>query len=217
MTYCFVFDRGLLTIFRWTKTVEAAKKRNATVPLLFTERAAQNPSKLMFISESRNYTYQDADHYANQIANFVTRLGLKKGDDVALFMDSSPEYVMLWLGLAKAGIVSALVNNNLKLDTLAHSIKIVNAKVVIFDREHSEAVADAIPLLKRENVKFFMVDDGDAPKGTHAIKRDLERESKSFNLIPTNFTDKLLHIYTSGTTGKAFLHFFCPCLLSSSF
>lgn len=169
---------------------------------MFTERAAQNPSKLMFISESRKYTFQDADHYTNQVANFATRLGLKKGDDVALFMDSTPEYVMLWLGLAKAGIVSALVNNNLKLDTLAHSINIVNAKMVIFDREHSEAVADAIPLLKRKDIKYFMVDDDDAPKGTQSIKRDLERESKSFNLIPTNFTDKLLHIYTSGTTGK---------------
>lgn len=50
-------------------------------------------------------------------------------------MESSPEYVCIWFGLSKIGVISALINNNLQAETLAHSIKVSNCSAVIIGKE----------------------------------------------------------------------------------
>lgn len=50
-------------------------------------------------------------------------------------MESCPEYVCIWLGLSKIGVIVALINNNLRAETLEHSIKISSCSAVIFDKE----------------------------------------------------------------------------------
>ena len=48
-------------------------------------------------------------------------------------MLNSPEYVLTWLGLAKIGVIVALINHNLKKTTFAHCLNVSNASAVIFD------------------------------------------------------------------------------------
>jgi acyl-coenzyme A synthetase/AMP-(fatty) acid ligase len=50
-------------------------------------------------------------------------------------MESSPEYVCLWFGLSKIGVISALINNNLQAETLVHSIKVSNCTAIIIGKE----------------------------------------------------------------------------------
>ena len=47
-------------------------------------------------------------------------------------MESSPQYVCIWLGLTKIGVCPALINFNLREDSLAHCINISEAKAVIY-------------------------------------------------------------------------------------
>jgi len=64
--------------------------------------------------------------------------GFHKGDVVALFMESRLEFIGMWLGLAKLGIVTALINFNLRLETLAHCINSSNSKALIYSSELAE-------------------------------------------------------------------------------
>lgn len=50
-------------------------------------------------------------------------------------MESRPEYVCIWLGLSKIGVIVALINNNLQAETLAHSIKVSNCSAIIIGKE----------------------------------------------------------------------------------
>ena len=75
---------------------------------------------------------------SNQIAHVFEDAGFKPGDSVALVLDNRPEYVAIWIGLAKAGIVTALINHNLKGNPLVHSIQIVNSKAVIFGADFTQ-------------------------------------------------------------------------------
>lgn len=61
--------------------------------------------------------------------------GYRKGDVVAVFMESRLEFVGTWLGLAKLGVVTALINFNLRLETLAHCINSSQSKALIFTSE----------------------------------------------------------------------------------
>ena len=74
------------------------------------------------------------EKYSNKVANlFAKKYNLKKGDCVALFLENKPEYVALWLGLSKIGVISALINSNLKKAPLVHSINVVQPKCVVYD------------------------------------------------------------------------------------
>ena len=50
-------------------------------------------------------------------------------------MEARLEYVGTWLGLAKLGIVTALINYNLRLETLAHCINSSHSKALIYSAE----------------------------------------------------------------------------------
>jgi solute carrier family 27 (fatty acid transporter), member 1/4 len=76
------------------------------------------------------------DNYSNKIANlFQNKYNLIKGDCLALFMENKPEYVGIWLGLSKIGVITALINTNLTKEPLLHSINVANSKVVIYSKE----------------------------------------------------------------------------------
>ena len=72
------------------------------------------------------------------MANNFINGGFQAGDTVALLLDNRPEYVAIWLGLAKAGIITALINHNLRGSPLSHSINIVGSKAVIFGAEFTK-------------------------------------------------------------------------------
>lgn len=78
------------------------------------------------------------DEYSNQLAHFLLGAGFKHGDSVALFMENRPEYIGLWLGCTKVGLVPALINFNLRGKSLMHSICAVSASAVIFGKELHE-------------------------------------------------------------------------------
>ncbi len=87
---------------------------------------------------------------SNRVARAFEEAGFKRGDTVALFMHNRPEYVAIWIGLAKIGIVTALVNNNLRDKSLLHALTIVDAKALIFEAALSEGK------LLSTNVNFLL-------------------------------------------------------------
>ena len=50
-------------------------------------------------------------------------------------MENRPEYIATWLGLAKIGVTPALINYNLKQQSLIHTIQVSNCKAIIYGIE----------------------------------------------------------------------------------
>jgi solute carrier family 27 fatty acid transporter 1/4 len=74
----------------------------------------------------------------NRIANVFLQHGFKHGDKVGLLMENRPEFVAIWLGLSKIGIIIPLINHNLKKQSLLHSITIAECKAFIFGESLTE-------------------------------------------------------------------------------
>ena len=108
------------------------QKKHHTIVDLFRATLARNPIKAAFIFEGKSWTFQEVEDYSNRVANYFKSCGYQKGDVIALFMESSPEFVCMWLGLAKIGVVSSLINFNLRLDSLFHCVNVCKAKGLIF-------------------------------------------------------------------------------------
>ena len=107
-------------------------KNNDNLADIFRQTVSKHPQKAAFIFEQQTWTFQDVEDYSNRIANYFKSQGYKKGDTVALFLESCPEFVCIWLGLSKLGVITALINTNLRLDSLWYCISAAEVKAVIF-------------------------------------------------------------------------------------
>ncbi|CAG2177640.1 unnamed protein product [Oppiella nova] len=85
---------------------------NESVISLFRQTVRKNGHKIAIKFNEQNWTFTRLDQFSNKIANYFLSMGLKSGDEVALMMDNKPEFIGIWLGLAKAGIITAFINFN---------------------------------------------------------------------------------------------------------
>lgn len=132
---------GLLFLLDVGPKMKRYQKNKDNVVTLFQQTAKRHPDRVaMVMIDEREWTYQEVDDYSNAVGNYFYEQGFRKGDVVAIFMENRPEFVFLWLGLAKIGVVSALINFNLRLETLRHCISVSEAKAVVFGAELSEGV-----------------------------------------------------------------------------
>ena len=118
---------------------------HVTVADLFTKTAARYPNKIAVIFEDQRWTFKELDEYANKVGNHFRAVGLQKGDTVALFMENCPEYLGIILGLCKIGVVSALINFNLRQEALAHCIRISKCSAIIFSPSLSDTLCAVLP------------------------------------------------------------------------
>ena len=119
------------------KGIKRAIRRNQITSDIFDATALKHPNKIAVCSSDDlvQYTFTELKNLINQIANIFYDLGYRKNDVVILFMENRPEYVAFWLGLSKLGVVTSLVNYNLRRESLEHCIKVAGAKGIIFSEE----------------------------------------------------------------------------------
>ena len=108
-----------------------------TVPDAIDAVARRSPNQVALAFESESVTYAELSRSANQVGRWAIAQGLNPGDVVALLMENRPEFVVIWLGLAKAGLVTALINTNLRGGPLAHSLKVSKARHLIVGESHA--------------------------------------------------------------------------------
>lgn len=166
-----------------------------TVPAVLDRRAEQHPDRVMMSIADVDVTFEQMRRRSWAAANMLTDLGVGRGDRVALFTGTCPEWVYFWLGAARIGAVSAAINAANKGDFLLHALRLSQAKVMLTDAERrprAAEVADAAESLTNVVVQGDSLTaalserTGDAPAGG-----------------PGRPDDLACLFYTSGTTGPS--------------
>ena len=106
-----------------------------TVPAVLDQRAAQFPDRVLMSIAGTPVTFEQMMQRSCAAANALTAMGVGRGDTVALFTATCPEWVYFWLGAARIGAVTAAVNAANKDEFLVHALRLARAKVVITDAE----------------------------------------------------------------------------------
>uniref|UniRef100_A0A0K8U315 Long-chain-fatty-acid--CoA ligase n=1 Tax=Bactrocera latifrons TaxID=174628 RepID=A0A0K8U315_BACLA len=188
------------------------ERKQWTIARIFQERVKKQPKKPCFIMDDRSLSFQWIENYTNKVGAYFKAQGLKHGDCVALVMETRPEYVCLWLGLSKIGVVTALINSNLRRDTLLHSIKVAKANIIIIGTELSKALEEIYDEVDIKTLPIYQFSDEEQRdndnfklfKGAVDLTAALELqpiEDLSADIAACSTKDKLLFVYTSGTTG----------------
>ncbi|MBW2366766.1 MAG: long-chain fatty acid--CoA ligase [Deltaproteobacteria bacterium] len=144
-------------------------------------------------------TYAQFNARANQLANALVRLGLRKGDHVALLMHNCPEMLEALYACFKGGFGAVPINFRLHADEYAYIIDQSQARTVVLTPEFNtdiRTVADQIPRVEH----FIGVADAGEP--FPAYETILSEESPERADADTGPEDVAWIFYTSGTTGR---------------
>ncbi len=165
--------------------------------------------------ESRTLTYSELSIEVNKFANTLRRLGVGKGDRVAIYMPMVPELAIALLACARIGAIHSVVFAGFSANALKERINDASAKVLltadggfrgdkitplkkIADEalEHCSSI-ETVVVLKRTKSEIDMVVGRDiwwhkAVDGQSEVCPAEEMDSE----------DPLFILYTSGSTGK---------------
>ncbi|MCB1508961.1 MAG: long-chain-acyl-CoA synthetase [Hyphomicrobiaceae bacterium] len=194
--------RGALRTLSRLKPIMLARERTwSDVAEQLAEKYGDRDMALSAHGDEK-HSFRSYNARANQYARWAIANGVEKGDTVALMMPNRPEYLAVWLGIARAGGVTALLNTNLTGHPLAHCVNIVTPKHVICDARLAGAMASALGEIA-EGPTFWVY--GESESGWPRI--DTLLDGIDDGPLPANqrpkltIEDKCLYIYTSGTTG----------------
>ncbi|MGV0037659.1 long-chain-acyl-CoA synthetase FadD6 [Mycobacterium colombiense] len=165
-----------------------SKKSIGTV---FQERAARYGDRVFLRMGDQQLTYRDANAAANRYAAVLAARGVGQGDVVAIMLRNSPNTVLAMLAAVKCGAVAGMLNYHQRGEVLAHSLGLLDAKVLIAETDLVSAVAEcggsgSTETLTVEDLERFAVS---APATNPASASAVHARDTAF------------YIFTSGTTG----------------
>ncbi|MBV9516306.1 MAG: AMP-binding protein, partial [Mycobacteriaceae bacterium] len=112
------------------------------VPAVLDLRAEQLPDRVMMSIAGTPVTFSQMRDRSCAAANVLAALEISRGDTVALFTGTCPEWVYFWLGAARIGAVSAAVNAANKGEFLRHALALSGAKLVVTDTERQSRIRE---------------------------------------------------------------------------
>ena len=141
--------------------------------------------------------WRDLKHNINKVANFFKKMGINKGDNVAILVGNRPEILELIFGIVKMGACVVPLSGLLTKDQVTVLVNNSDAKLLIVDDEFINLVETELSQFKNIDKEklLFLGGELDCWKKISSEQKDYVfeytcRPEDNFNII-----------YSSGTTG----------------
>ncbi|XP_014090864.2 long-chain fatty acid transport protein 4 isoform X1 [Bactrocera oleae] len=192
-----------LKLLRLTKKYE---RENFTIADIFQMQVKQNPNKYAIISDTQQWTFRQLDEFSNRVANLFHAQGFRKGEVVGLLLENRAEFVGIWLGLSKIGVITPLINTNQRGPSLLHSITVAHCKSLIFGEGFKDAIEDVRNDIPTDVTLYQFNNEAnvevmETARDMTTLLETVEKRKVATTADRANHHDRLLYIYTSGTTG----------------
>lgn len=159
-------------------------------------------------------TYNDLQKRVAQVAELLTRRGIKPGDKVAIFRENCHEWPETYFGIVSMGATAVPVDAKLLEPEVAHILRDSEARLLFTATKHYPIVreiADGLPHLESiyvkdlqeiqpvisRRIKYF---DYDA--GKEDVREAAEGANSTYERLDPKADAIASFIYTSGTTGR---------------
>ena len=188
---------------------EHASDSKYSIGLRIEEHASNYPDNLALLFEDEKYTHKEFNERINRYANYFLNFGLKRGDVAVVFVQNRSDYMFIIAAMGKLGVISSLINTNLRENPLIHSMTHTPGRIYIIGEELFQAFENVKSKIGLTNEQkeglFFLTDNGEMKTPDGCI--NLKEQIKNFgdNNPPTTseilMKDPFIYIFTSGTTG----------------
>ena len=163
----------------------------------------------------RTYTYQQLHREVCKFANVLKKLGVKKGDRVALYLPMLPELAIAMLSCARIGAVHSVVFGGFSSEALRDRILDCKAETLITcnygyragrileSKNNADAALESCPDVKQCIVVNRIDKATNMVSGRDYWWHELMQDSfHKFEAESMDAEDPLYILYTSGSTGK---------------
>ena len=116
------------------------------------EGAAKHPDKACTIFKGATISYQEMNDLSDTLAGALADLGVKKGDRVGIFMPNTPQFVMAYYAVLKAGGVVVASNPLYTATEIAHQANDAGTEVMLAMSNFYKTVKEAQPDTKIKTV-----------------------------------------------------------------
>lgn len=163
-----------------------------------------SPRHIVLIDENTPITYNELNTRINRLSNFLLKIGLKKGDRVAVLLNNSHEFLEVFFAVSKIGAIFVPLNLRMSAPEIEYVINDCSAETLFLDPKFSKIILSlksALPILKGR----FICTGQEFPHFAKPYEKIFE-ESPSYEPVLTQKTSMdspHMIMYTSGTTGLA--------------
>ena len=203
--------------YKWNKKFDynwntKSDQKNWVLPKVLKEQASLIPNKdFLQFSYDKALTFSEVNKLANQIANSLNKLGIRKTDKVSVYMPNSLEICLAWFGILKNGSVMVPINTAYVMDFLQYIIESSDSKIIIIAEEYLERLAniqDRIPNIEKvivwtRNNKDSFESNGYSKTQLISWNDFVSKGSDNEPEVEITHMDHARLMYTSGTTGKS--------------
>ena len=164
----------------------------ASIGLQFQRTAHRHADRPFLKGAGRQLTYREANELVNQYAHLFAERGVGHGDVVGVNSANDVENVLVILAVVKLGAVAGLINYNQRSEVLAHSLRTLDAALIVMADDLLEDFASAGEIAHEQNVILYSQLAG------LAEGRPSENPASAEQV---RAKERALLIFTSGTTG----------------
>jgi len=166
---------------------------------LLNKRVAGDSEKPAVIFQDKNISFKELRDSSFKLASALSKLGIKKGDKVAIYLPSWPEYIVSYLAIWSLGGVSVPLDFMLTEDELATCMSHAEVKAIILKHKAN------IPLDKlKKDVPTLgnIISCREKIDNALSFEEIIAKEPAEAPNARINDSDYAIIFYTSGTTGK---------------
>jgi acetyl-CoA synthetase len=145
------------------------------------------------------WTYARLQEYANRLSNGLRRMGVQRGDRIAVVLPQRPEALVAYLAVFQLGAIVMPLSPLLGPDALEYRLRDSEARIAIVDDSsvaHLQTVLDRCPML-RQIIGIGTEDDDSLPWRTLIARQEAE-----FEPVVTLAHDPAVLAYSPGPTGS---------------
>src|SRR5436305_1759070 len=176
-----------------------------TVTEALRRTAANNPNivAVRLPDDSVSLTWAELLERVDAVAGGLAKLGLKRGDTIAIMLSNRPEFHVVDLAAAMLGATPFSIYQTYPPEEIEYLIGDAGSRMAIVEQAHLPAMLEVRE--RAPSLEHVIVIDGEAPEGAVSLE-NVEGSNPEFDVAGAASEiqpdDVVTLIYTSGTTGK---------------
>ena len=171
-------------LVEWNRT-QVDHPQNLLIHQLFEDHVKATPDKIAVEEKDYQITYGTLNDRANQLANYLQKLGVNPNNQVGLLLERSIDMIVAILGVLKAGGAYLPLDPAYPQERLTYMLADTQAQVLLTHAKMANSLAQC-------NIKTVFIDDEwDIIANEDSASPNVSMESEDLAYV----------IYTSGSTG----------------
>lgn len=150
--------------------------------------------------DGREFTWSEFDDIVNRLGNAFLKLGVQKGELVAIFLPNSPEFLFAYFAIARIGAIALPFNILFRTPEISYICNDSQAR--FFIGSASETRERVVEERDRFTHLEQIITVGEKVEGCIDFYEFIAGESEQLTPVKCGLDEIAMMLYTSGTTGR---------------